>query len=385
MSRRALGPEAQSLAEDQLERYLGNGAYVRLYDSGTAALLAVLTAARLKVDAEVLVPSFVCPSVAEAIIAAGLRPVLFDSTATAEPSPESLARKVSANASALLLPDYYGRRSSTFDECDRIAREYGLFTVADAAQSFGCWPRAAADVLRGDATIFSFGRTKPLNAWSGGAVVTPTASLVQRLVTYPAVDDADHRSAIRKTDRDARLRQLPAVCGPFVRSFGGLRTLDLSVVPALERQSGVAAELVPRRMSTISAALLVSQLAAFPARLNRWAHNAEYLRAALKDCPGLTMLVGDDRSAYPVHFPVLVEPPLRFPLATALSRAGIQSTWFHYPLHRLDAYRGLQRDAMSGVDWLWPRILCIPCRDLAQTALDLVASVACNFFRRVGA
>lgn len=379
---RTLSPSAVQDGERHLAAYLGTGLQVRLFDSGTAALLGVLRAANLREDGQVLVPAFICPSVVEAIIAARLRPVLFDSELTAEPSPESLERQITQDAVAVILPDYYGRMSATFAACERIARDNDLFVIADAAQSFGCRSADVCSAGRGDAAVLSFGRTKPLNAWSGGAVVTRTPRLMERLKMSQALDDKIHRLAIKRMHRDATLRRLPAILGPILTTTGMLMRMETDVIPVLEKQTDVAHKIAPARISPLGASLLSSQLGLFPQRLARWAHNAEILRDHLSDCPSLKLWPGCAPSSYPAHFPVLVEPQVRFRLAAYLSRQGIQTTWFHYPLHRLSPYRVLSRDQLHGAEWLWRRVLCIPCRDIDERSLLYVASAVKGFMSR---
>jgi dTDP-4-amino-4,6-dideoxygalactose transaminase len=379
----ARGPSAVENAERHLADHLGNGLQVRLFDSGTAALLAVLRAARLREAGEVLVPAFICPSVVEAVLAARLRPVLFDSRLTADPSPESLERQITMHAAAAILPDYYGRMSTTFADCERIARKNNLFVIADAAQSFGCRSADVCSAGRGDATILSFGRTKPLNAWSGGAVVTrASAPLAESLEVSPSVDDTVQRSAIESMHRDAKLRRLPAIFNPMLEATGALRKLETDVTSVLARQTGVADKLVPAQISCLAASLLSSQLDSFPQRLARWARNAELMRDQLSGCPGLTLPAGHAPHSYPVHFPVLVKPRIRFALAAHLSRQGIQTTWFHYPLHRMSPYQTLSRDQLPGAEELWRRVLCIPCRDISERSLLFVAAAMRDFMSR---
>lgn len=83
------------------------------------------------------------------------------------PDPEALA---DVRASALLITHAYGRRAPV-ELYRAIADRRGIALIEDCAQAIG------ADVGRlGDVALFSFGPTKPLGAWGGGAVLSDAST-----------------------------------------------------------------------------------------------------------------------------------------------------------------------------------------------------------------
>jgi len=156
-------------AAERPERFLPCAAYpgALLAPSGTAALTLTMTALRkLQRGDEVVLPAYTCPSVAAAVIKAGLKPVLCDLLADSFVMDRArLQSCIGPQTAAVVAVHLFGIPES-MAELRKIAGQGGALLIEDATQAFGNAVGSA-----GDAAIFSFGRGKPLSLLHGGAIV----------------------------------------------------------------------------------------------------------------------------------------------------------------------------------------------------------------------
>lgn len=142
-------------------------------DSGTSALYVAFRAvASLRGPGRIAVPAWCCPSVPQAAIQAGLRPVLVDldpMTLRYAPAPLAAARAHPEGLAAVLLVHFFGQAAP------RPSGDWGrtLF-IRDCAQDFDFNPDPGEDAP----CAYSFGRGKALNAGHGGALCLPAARLI---------------------------------------------------------------------------------------------------------------------------------------------------------------------------------------------------------------
>jgi dTDP-4-amino-4,6-dideoxygalactose transaminase len=164
--------------EQRLREQLGV-ARVLLTTSCTHAMELALLALDLPRGGEVLVPSFTFTSTANAVLRAGLVPVLCD----VEPvwlglDPQAASARVSARSVAL-MPVHYAGWAADMEGLLALAARHGLRVVEDAAQGlFASWRGRPLGTL-GDAGCFSFHETKNLTCGEGGALAlraAPTAA-----------------------------------------------------------------------------------------------------------------------------------------------------------------------------------------------------------------
>lgn len=150
--------------------------------NGLDALYLVLAAMRSlhpewRDDDEVIVPAMTFVATAEAVVRAGLKPVLADVGPDALLSPAALEAAVTERTRAVIPVHLYGQ-TAAMDAIAAIAEKYRLFVLEDAAQAHG----AERVALRGHAAAFSFYPGKNLGALGdGGAVVTHDQELAKRV------------------------------------------------------------------------------------------------------------------------------------------------------------------------------------------------------------
>lgn len=150
-----------------------------LFTNGHNALECVLEAMQLK--GEVITTPFTFASTTHAIVRKGLVPVFADireDNYTLDPSCiESL---ITPRTCAILPVHVYGNLCAV-EAIQKIANEYGLKVIYDAAHAFGIRRAGVSVAAYGDASMFSFHATKVFNTIEGGAVCCKDPRLCQTL------------------------------------------------------------------------------------------------------------------------------------------------------------------------------------------------------------
>lgn len=141
--------------------------------SGSAALLLALKALNIGTDSEVILPTYVCRSVLEAVISAGATPVCCDVGRHWVATPESVAPWITRRTRAIVLPHIYG----VFAETPKF-RAFGVPIIEDFAQAVD---KRGRRTLVGDVGVFSFHPTKCLTTGEGGMAVSADNNLVLRM------------------------------------------------------------------------------------------------------------------------------------------------------------------------------------------------------------
>ncbi|HET6935606.1 MAG TPA: DegT/DnrJ/EryC1/StrS family aminotransferase, partial [Candidatus Angelobacter sp.] len=143
--------------------------------SGTDALWLGLAAAGVKTGDSVITTPFSFFATASSIIRSGARPVFADvdpDTLNLDPgSVESCFRNSPGNVSSMMPVHLYGQ-CADMDSLGRIANEYKLKIVEDAAQAVAAtWNGKPAGSF-GAAAAFSFYPTKNLSAFGDAGILT---------------------------------------------------------------------------------------------------------------------------------------------------------------------------------------------------------------------
>jgi len=174
-----LGPEVEAL-EREIAALTGAACAVGCA-SGTEALWLALVAAGVKPGDSVITTPFSFFASASAIVRAGATPVFVDvDPGTLNLDATLVGRRLRdrqaaptqpANVRAILPVHLYGQ-CADMDRFDRIAQEFEVAIVEDAAQAIGAeWSGRGAGSL-GITAAFSFYPTKNLSAYGDAGIVT---------------------------------------------------------------------------------------------------------------------------------------------------------------------------------------------------------------------
>lgn len=146
--------------------------------SGTAAIVLALRSVGVSAGHEVILPTYVCRAVYEAVRALSATPVLVDNDRAGRRciSQESVRAHLTSHTKAIIAVDTLGEPAPI----DAL-RTFGLPIIEDACQGFGGVFEGRSLGLRGDVGVISFHGTKLLPIGDGGAVVCGSATDGERL------------------------------------------------------------------------------------------------------------------------------------------------------------------------------------------------------------
>lgn len=184
-----MGPEVKEL-ESALADYVGVK-HALACSSGTDALVLPLMQEGLSISDAIFTSPFTFFASAESISLAGATPVFVDiDPETYNLDASDLRDKVKqVEAEGKLTPrgiipvDLFGL-AADYDEIQKVADEYGLFVLEDAAQSFGAPYKGRKAGALATTAATSFYPAKPLGCYGdGGAVFTDDSDIYEELVS----------------------------------------------------------------------------------------------------------------------------------------------------------------------------------------------------------
>ncbi|WP_180980635.1 DegT/DnrJ/EryC1/StrS family aminotransferase, partial [Burkholderia pseudomallei] len=171
------GPFHQQL-EKALCDYLGVR-HLALFTNGTLALVTALQA--LRITGEVITTPYSFVATAHSLLWNGIKPVFVDiDPSTLNLDPAKIEAAITPQTTAIMPVHCYGR------PCDvaaiqKIADNYNLKVIYDAAHAFGVKTPDGSVLEHGDMSILSFHATKVFNTFEGGAIVCPDAKTKQHI------------------------------------------------------------------------------------------------------------------------------------------------------------------------------------------------------------
>jgi dTDP-4-amino-4,6-dideoxygalactose transaminase len=142
--------------------------------SGTAALHLALLALEIGEGSEVILPSFVCPALLNAIHYVRATPVLVDiDSKSYNISVGHIEKALSRRTGAIIVPHMFGLSADT----DAVLA-FGVPVIEDCAQSVGARLNGRYAGSLGTISIFSFYATKMLCGGEGGAILSNDENLI---------------------------------------------------------------------------------------------------------------------------------------------------------------------------------------------------------------
>ena len=201
------GQVAQGIEVRHFERALasliGVGGAVAV-SSGTAALHLALLALEIGAGDEVVIPSFVCPALLNAIRYVRAVPVLADiNRETFNMEVRDLRQRLTGKTKAIIVPHMFGLPADI--------REFvtlGIPVIEDCAQSLGSRYEGAPTGSFGALSVFSFYATKVICTGEGGMIAANDLQLLEKirdLRDYDEKDDDRLRYNYKLTDLQAAI------------------------------------------------------------------------------------------------------------------------------------------------------------------------------------
>lgn len=167
--------------EKEYAAYIGTGYCVGVA-SGLDAIYLILKAMNIGVGDEVIVPSNTFIATALAVSYSGAKPIFVEpSMDTYNLNCDKLEEKITKKTRVIIAVHLQGR-AADMDAVNKIARQYKLKVIEDAAQAHGAEYKGKRVGRLSDAAAFSFYPGKNLGALGdGGCVVTKDKDLADRV------------------------------------------------------------------------------------------------------------------------------------------------------------------------------------------------------------
>jgi dTDP-4-amino-4,6-dideoxygalactose transaminase len=171
------GPMHQQL-EEALCDYLGVE-HIALFNNGTIALLTALQA--LRVTGEVITTPYSFVATAHSLLWNGIKPVFVDiDPQTLNLDPTKIEAAITPQTTAIMPVHCYGNPCDV-ESIQKIADNYNLRVIYDAAHAFGVKDAGGSILRHGSLSVLSFHATKVFNTFEGGAIICPDAKTKQRI------------------------------------------------------------------------------------------------------------------------------------------------------------------------------------------------------------
>ena len=220
-SKPTLGPEEIKAVSDVISSgYVAEGAEVQKFEqsfadylnirhavatnSGTSALHLALLALDVGPGDEVIIPSYVCCALLNAVNYTGATPVLADIYPdTYNLDATDVKKRLSNRTRAIIVPHLFGLAA----DLDSLLA-LGVPLIEDCAQAVGSEYAQCPVGTFGVAAIFSFYATKMITTGEGGIVVSNSrdiANKIRDLKTYDQKDDYRIRFNYKMTDVQAAM------------------------------------------------------------------------------------------------------------------------------------------------------------------------------------
>lgn len=333
------GPYHEQL-ESALCQHLGVK-HISLFCNGTIALITALQA--LRVTGEVITTPYSFVATAHSLLWNGIKPVFVDlDPNTLNLDPGKIEAAITPHTTAIMPVHCYGHPCD-IDAIQKIADNYNLKVIYDAAHAFGVEDEHGSILRHGDLSVLSFHATKVFNTFEGGAIVCPDA----------------------KTK--VRIDQL--------KNFGHVGEVTV-VAPGING-----------KMSEFNAALGLLQLKYMDQVLAKRREIDATYRERLANVKGIHVLENSgEKIANYSYFPILVgaEYPIsRDSLSQKLKDNGIHPRRYFYPLiSDFPMYRGLpsaNRGNLPAATLRAQQVLCLPIYpDLDKSIVDEIIQLIAN-------
>jgi len=314
------GPFHQQL-EQALCDYLGVN-HLALFANGTLALVTALQA--LRITGEVITTPYTFAATGHALLWNGIKPVFVDiDPITLNLDHNKIEAAITPQTTAIMPVHCYGQPCDVV-AIQKIADNYGLKVIYDAAHAFAVQCQGGSVLNHGDLSILSFHATKVFNTFEGGAIICHDAKTKQRI---------DH-----------------------LKNFGFVDEVTV-VAPGING-----------KMSEINAAFGLLQLKGIDQALAKRKVVDSIYRQYLVDIKGIICpLVNAEMSTNYAYFPILIQPdyPLtRDELYQKFRDNNIYVRRYFYPLiSDFSMYRGLPSSATANLpvaNKTAEQVICLP-------------------------
>jgi len=300
----ALGPEIDEF-ENKIRNYVGCDYCVTL-NSGTSALHAALLAYGIGSEDEVIVPSWSFISTANSVIFVNGKPVFADiEENNFGLDPKSILQKITKKTKAIIPMDY-GGLSCKIHDIQNVAKSNRLILIDDAAEALGSSFKGKKVGSIADSSIFSFCGNKVLSTGEGGAIVTNSKKIYDKL--------------------------------KLIRSHGRIDSKNYFDYTGSSKYLGIGYNW---RMSSITASLGISQMDKLDKIIHMRQENAKFISSKLTTRPEIQVPNPPQgyEHIYQMYTIRLQDEKIRNDLQEYLTKKRIFSKVYFNPIHLTTFYR----------------------------------------------
>lgn len=144
--------------------------------SGTSSLILALQILNIQEHDEVIIPSYVCSNVLDAVKFVGAKPVICDVSSKWVMTKEQIQDLITNRTKAIIAVHIFGLPVNI-----EALKNFKIPIIEDACQAFGMKINNKMAGTLGDIGIFSFDATKCLTTIRGGILVTNNRSIVEKI------------------------------------------------------------------------------------------------------------------------------------------------------------------------------------------------------------
>ena len=324
----AIGPEIEEF-ENAIKNYVGTDYCITL-NSGTSALHASYLAHGIGKDDEIIVPSFSFISTVNTILFVSAIPKFVDiEEETNGLDPKLILQKITNKSKAIVPVDYSGMSCKIF-EIQEIAKQKNLILIEDAAEALGATVNGKKVGSVSDTAIFSFCGNKVLTTGEGGAVVTNSKNIYEKIKS--------------------------------IRSHGRVDNTNYFNNPNEAQYMGIGYNW---RMSTMTAALGISQLQKLDKMIKKRIENANYISSKISKFQEIKIpkQPKDYTHIYQMYTIKLDSEKTRNRLHNFLLKQRIFSKVYFHPIHLTSFYKskfGTKEGMLPITEKISKQILTLP-------------------------
>ena len=305
---------------------------------------------------QIIVPSFTFIATSNSALFVGAKPVFADiEEDTFGLDADDVESKITKNTKAI-IPVHYAGNICKIDELRKIANDYKLTLIEDAATALGSKLDNRSAGSFGDSSIISLAWNKIITSGEGGAAFTNSKKMYEKLIR--------------------------------IRSHGRIDRENYFI-------SANSSEYVTLgynwRMSAMTAALGISQLAKLDKLIEMRIKNATYLTKILSDISTIkTPQISPDRKSNFMLYSIRINEGLkvRDNLHDFMTTKGIQTKIVYEPIHLTKFYRekfGYKRGLLKNTERISDEILTLPMYPhLKKGEMNYIADSIKEFFMKHG-
>ncbi|PEB41335.1 UDP-4-amino-4,6-dideoxy-N-acetyl-beta-L-altrosamine transaminase [Bacillus pseudomycoides] len=346
--------------ENQVAAYVG-AKYAVAFSSGTAALHGACFAAGISNDDEVITTSMTFAASSNCVLYQGGVPVFTDIKSDTYNIDPNLIKDKITNKTKAIIPVHFTGQPVELEKISKIAQEYNLTVIEDAAHALGATYKKKKIGSISDMTMFSFHPVKHITTGEGGIITTNNEYYYQKLLQF------------RTHGITRNPNNLTENHGPW---YYEMQFLGYNY-----------------RMTDIQAALGLSQLQKLDSFIAKRKQYVSMYNMALKDLPEVILPKQLDHvdSSWHLYIIQLNLPMLkvdRKEIFQALQQENIGVNVHYIPIHLQPYYQklGYQKGICPNAEKLYESIITLPLFSemSEQDANDVIQAVkkVINFYKK---